>query len=69
VVRPAVTCNNIANNFTVNPKFFVGGTNEDNLNLPANAIDYETAVLPWSTYVEHDALRLEVVLGLRFDNC
>jgi len=30
------------------------------LNLPANATDYESAVLPRSTYVQYDAMRLEV---------
>jgi rhamnogalacturonan endolyase len=60
-VRSAVICYNIANKFTFDPKFFVKGTNEIILSLPANATDYESAVLPQSVYVQYDALRLEVV--------
>ena len=59
-VRSAVICYNIANKFTFDPKFFVNGTNEIVLSLPANATDYESAVLPQTTYVQYDALRLEV---------
>lgn len=53
-------CYNIANKFTFDPKFFVNGTNEIVLSLPANATDYESAVLPQTTYVQYDALRLEI---------
>ncbi|KAH8819823.1 family 4 polysaccharide lyase [Xylogone sp. PMI_703] len=60
-IRSAVICYNIANKFTFDPKFFVDGTNEIVLSLPANATDYESAVLPQSTYVQYDALRLEIV--------
>ncbi|TVY82067.1 putative rhamnogalacturonate lyase B [Lachnellula suecica] len=60
-VRSAVTCYNIAHKFTFDPKFFVNGTNELILSLPANATDYESAVLPQTTYVQYDALRLEIV--------
>jgi hypothetical protein len=60
-VRSAVICYNIANKFTFDPNFFVKGTNEITLSLPANATDYESAVLPQSVYVQYDALRLEVV--------
>ncbi|KAL5332018.1 hypothetical protein ACEPPN_001561 [Leptodophora sp. 'Broadleaf-Isolate-01'] len=60
-VRSAVSCYNIANKFTFDPKFFVEGKNEIVLSLPANATDYESAVLPRSVYVQYDALRLEVV--------
>ena len=59
-VRSAVICYNIANKFTFDPKFFVTGTNEILLSLPANATDYESAVLPQTTYVQYDALRLEI---------
>lgn len=38
----------------------VEGENEIVLSLPPNATDYESAVLPLSTYVQYDALRLEV---------
>lgn len=41
--------------------YFVEGANELILSLPANATDYESAVLPQSVYVQYDALRLEVV--------
>ncbi|PVH78527.1 polysaccharide lyase family 4 protein [Cadophora sp. DSE1049] len=60
-VRSAVSCYNIANKFTFDPKYFVEGENEIVLSLPANATDYESAVLPRSVYVQYDALRLEVV--------
>ncbi|KAF8860534.1 rhamnogalacturonate lyase, partial [Acephala macrosclerotiorum] len=58
-VRSAVICYNIANKFTFDPELLVEGTNEIVLHLPANATDYESAVLPQSTYVQYDALRLE----------
>lgn len=38
----------------------VEGANEMVLSLPPNATDYETAVLPGTTYVQYDALRFEV---------
>jgi rhamnogalacturonan endolyase len=59
-VRSAVICYNIANKFTFDPKLFVQGKNEIVLSLPPNATDYESAVLPQTTYVQYDALRLEV---------
>jgi rhamnogalacturonan endolyase len=59
-VKSAVICYNIANKFTFDPKFFVSGTNEIVLSLPVNATDYESAVLPQTTYVQYDALRLEI---------
>lgn len=37
-----------------------GGQNKMVLSLPFNATDYESAVLPRSTYVQYDSLRLEV---------
>jgi len=60
-VRSEIICYNIDHKFTFDPKFFVSGTNEIVLSLPANATDYESAVLPQSVYVQYDALRLEVV--------
>ena len=60
-VRSAVSCYNVANKFTFDPKYFVEGKNEIVLSLPPNATDYESAVLPRSVYVQYDALRLEVV--------
>lgn len=53
-------CYNIANKFTFDPEIFVNGVNEIVLSLPANATDYESAVLPTSVYVQYDALRLEI---------
>ncbi|CAG8983680.1 hypothetical protein HYALB_00004112 [Hymenoscyphus albidus] len=60
-VRSAVICYNIAHKFSFDPSFLVQGTNEMVLSLPANATDYESAVLSQSVYVQYDALRLEVV--------
>lgn len=60
-VRSAVICYNVAKKFTLDPDFLVEGTNETILSLPVNATDYESAVLPQSTYVQYDALRLEIV--------
>lgn len=60
-VRSAVSCYNLVNKFTFDPKFFVEGKNEIVLSLPFNATNYESAVLPRSVYVQYDALRLEVV--------
>ncbi|RDW82802.1 hypothetical protein BP6252_03914 [Coleophoma cylindrospora] len=60
-VRSAVICYNIGHKFTFDPTLLVTGVNEIVLSLPANATDYESAVLPQSVYVQYDALRLEVV--------
>lgn len=59
-VRSAIICYNIGNKFTFDPELLVEGTNEIVLHLPANATDYENAVLPQTTYVQYDALRLEI---------
>jgi rhamnogalacturonan endolyase len=59
-VRSAVICYNIANKFVFDPAYFVEGVNEIVLSLPPNATDYESAVLPLTTYVQYDALRLEI---------
>ncbi|KAF4630275.1 hypothetical protein G7Y89_g7867 [Cudoniella acicularis] len=59
-VRSAVICYNIANKFVFDADFLVVGKNEIILSLPANATDYESAVLPQTTYVQYDALRLEI---------
>lgn len=59
-VRSEVTCYNVANKFKFDPKFFVAGTNEIILSLPVNATNYESALLPQDTYVQYDALRLEI---------
>ncbi|KAG9232785.1 family 4 polysaccharide lyase [Amylocarpus encephaloides] len=59
-VRSAVICYNIANKFVFDARLLVKGKNEIVLSLPANATDYESAILPQTTYVQYDALRLEV---------
>ncbi len=59
-MRSGIICYNVANKFTFDTSYFVQGTNEILLSLPANATDYESAVLPTSVYVQYDALRLEV---------
>lgn len=59
-VRSAVICYNIANKFTFDPEYVVEGVNEFVLSLPLNATDYESAVLSLTTYVQYDALRLEI---------
>ncbi|KAI6912597.1 rhamnogalacturonate lyase [Hortaea werneckii] len=59
-VRSAVICYNIAHKFTFDAGLLQSGENELILSLPYNATDYESALLPTSTYVQYDALRLEV---------
>lgn len=62
-VRSAVTCYHLANKWRFPTSYLRAGknaTNEVILNLPYNATDYESAVLPRSIYVQYDALRLEV---------
>lgn len=58
--RSGVVCYNINHKFVFDTKLLVVGVNEFILSLPFNATDYESAVLPRSTYVQYDALRLEV---------
>lgn len=59
-IRSGIICYNIANQFVFDPALFVDGKNEIILSLPANATDYQSAVLPTTTYVQYDALRLEI---------
>jgi rhamnogalacturonan endolyase len=59
-VRSEVICYNIAHKFVFDPELLVDGKNEIILSLPPNATDYESAVLTQTTYVQYDALRLEV---------
>ncbi|PBP28411.1 rhamnogalacturonate lyase, partial [Diplocarpon rosae] len=59
-IRSSVSCYNVAQKFTFDPDFLVAGKNEIVLSLPANATDYESAVLSTTVYVQYDALRLEV---------
>lgn len=58
--RSAVICYQLAHKFHIVASYLENGVNEMILNLPANATDYESAVLPRSTYVQYDAMRLEV---------
>lgn len=59
-VRSAVICYNLAHKFVFDIGLLMEGTNKMILSLPANASDYESAVLPQSVYVQYDVLRLEV---------
>jgi len=59
-VRSAVICYNLAHKFVFDVKLLKVGENKFVLSLPYNAMDYESAVLSQSVYVQYDALRLEV---------
>lgn len=59
-VRSAVVCYNVRHKFVFDAGLLGKGENEVVLSLPWNAVDYESAVLPASVYVQYDALRLEV---------
>lgn len=59
-VRSAITCYNIAHKFEFDSMFLKAGENILVLSLPFNATNYESALLPESTYVQYDALRLEI---------
>ncbi|GME49274.1 Rhamnogalacturonan lyase [Neofusicoccum parvum] len=59
-VRSSVSCYNIAHKFVFETKWLKESDNEIVLRLPADAMDYESAVLPQQVYVQYDALRLEV---------
>lgn len=59
-VRSAVICYNLAHKFVFDAAMLAEGVNEMILSLPANATDYESALLPRPVYVQYDALRLEV---------
>ncbi|KAH6893282.1 family 4 polysaccharide lyase [Thelonectria olida] len=59
-VRSAVICYNIDHKFVFDVDLLRKGENEIVLSLPYNAVDYESAVLPASVYVQYDALRLEI---------
>lgn len=58
--RSAVVCYQLAHKWRFDASVLVEGVNEMILSLPANATDYESAVLPTSVYVQYDALRMEV---------
>jgi rhamnogalacturonan endolyase len=55
-----VICYNLANKFTFDPDILKDGENKIVLSLPYGAVDYESAILPESVYVQYDALRLEI---------
>lgn len=59
-VRSGVICYNLAHQYVFNASLLKAGDNEMVLNLPYNATDYESALLPRSVYVQYDAMRLEV---------
>jgi rhamnogalacturonan endolyase len=58
--RSAVICYALAHKFEFDSSLLKEGQNKMILSLPFNATDYESAVLPRSTYVQYDSLRLEV---------
>lgn len=58
--RSAVICYGLAHKFHFDASILENGVNEMILSLPFNATDYESAVLPRSTYVQYDALRMEI---------
>lgn len=59
-MRSAVICYNLAHKFTFDAGLLKTGENTFVLSLPYNATNYESALLPETTYVQYDALRLEV---------
>jgi rhamnogalacturonan endolyase len=59
-VRGAVSCNNFDHKFVFPTEKLKNGENSFILSLPADAASVETAVLPWTTYLQYDALRLEI---------
>ncbi|KAK7732985.1 hypothetical protein SLS57_000929 [Botryosphaeria dothidea] len=59
-VRSAISCYNIAHKFVFETNLLKEKDNEIVLRLPADAMDYESAVLPQQVYVQYDALRLEL---------
>ncbi|ETS84958.1 rhamnogalacturonate lyase C [Pestalotiopsis fici W106-1] len=59
-VRSAVSCHNFAHKFVFPTSILVQGENFFVLSLPFNASSVETAMLPWTTYIQYDALRLEL---------
>lgn len=60
-VRSGVVCQNFGHKFTFAVETFLReGANELVLSLPFNATNKETAQLPETTYLQYDALRLEL---------
>ncbi|KAF2757802.1 rhamnogalacturonan lyase [Pseudovirgaria hyperparasitica] len=59
-VRSEISCYNIAHKYEFPVSWLQDGANEFVMSLPANATDYESALLPESVYVQYDAIRLEI---------
>ncbi|RYP43452.1 hypothetical protein DL770_011667 [Monosporascus sp. CRB-9-2] len=59
-VRSGVICQNFDHKFEFPAGELKEGTNEFVLSLPFNATNKETALLPGTTYLQYDALRLEL---------
>lgn len=55
-----MVCYALAHKYEFDSNLLKEGQNKMILSLPFNATDYESAVLPRSTYVQYDSLRLEV---------
>ncbi|KAM0332556.1 hypothetical protein ACHAQA_002840 [Verticillium albo-atrum] len=58
-VRSAVSCYNVVKKFTFPTSALKKGENAFVLSLPSDAASEETALLPKTTYLQYDALRLE----------
>ncbi|KAH9995210.1 polysaccharide lyase family 4 protein [Xylariaceae sp. FL0662B] len=60
-VRSGIVCQNFGHKFQFSTDLLREGTNEFILSLPFNATNGETALLPGTTYLQYDALRLELL--------
>ncbi|KAI1079337.1 polysaccharide lyase family 4 protein [Whalleya microplaca] len=60
-VRSGIICQNIGHKFEFPTNLLKEGVNELVLSLPFNATNDETALLPGTTYLQYDALRLELL--------
>jgi rhamnogalacturonan endolyase len=59
-VRSAVSCRQAGHKFSFPIDLLTQGENIMVLSLPFNATSIESANLPWTTYLQYDALRLEL---------
>ncbi|BCS19879.1 uncharacterized protein APUU_20311A [Aspergillus puulaauensis] len=59
-VRSVVSCYNFVKKFVFPTEALKTGENSFVLSLPFNASSIEPANLPWTTYIQYDALRLEI---------
>jgi rhamnogalacturonan endolyase len=59
-VRSAASCLNFEHKFRFRAERLRLGENRFVLSLPRDAASVEEAALPWTTYVQYDALRLEI---------